>query len=167
MIFSELNKITHSVWHLPKFIQRDYVREYTSLLKSFNANGLLKGSDSQWILNNLDLDATHGLVDPTTIVSTKQTNLNRMIESIKIINSGKTQSEIAQPTFFTQDINLNTSSLSSADEKVIDLDLPFNKQIQKLCDEIIKYANERYEVDDWKLYVRNHNFYPHIGLNLK
>ena len=92
MIFSELNKITHSVWHLPKFIQSDYVREYTSLLKSFNANGLLKGSDSQWILNNLDLDATHGLVDPTTIVSTKQTNLNRMIESIKIINSRKTQS---------------------------------------------------------------------------
>ena len=160
MIFTESNKITHSVWHLPKFIQRDHVRDYISLLKSFSADGLLGGSDSQWILNNLDLDATHGLVDPTTIVSTEQTNLDKMRESIKLINSGKTQSEIAPPTFFTHDINLNDSSLSPAHKKVIDLDLPFNKQIQKLCDEIIKYANEKYEVDDWKLYVRNHNFYP-------
>tara|TARA_B100000287_G_scaffold434474_1_gene499012 strand:+ start:181 stop:1182 length:1002 start_codon:yes stop_codon:yes gene_type:complete len=149
----ESNKVTHSVWHLPKFIQRDHVREYTSLLKSFSANGLLNRDESEWILNNLDLDATQGLVNPNTIPS----QLDEMAKSIKNLNSGKVQLESA--SLFSHDIILY-ESLTPEYKKIIDLDLPFNKQLQKLSDEIIKYANEKYEVDDWKLYIRSHNFYP-------
>jgi hypothetical protein len=158
--FKESNKVTHSVWHLPKFIQRDHVREYTSLLKSFSADGLLGRNEAEWILNNLDLDATQGLVNPNIIPSW----LDRMVENIKILNSGKAQSGSAST--YTHDIILRESltnvikNLSPEYKKIIDLDLPFNKQLQKLSDEIIKYANEKYEVDDWKLYIRSHNFYP-------
>ena len=154
IIFKESNKVSHSVWHLPKFIQRNHVREYTSLLKSFSADGLMGGGEAEWILNNLDLDATQGLVNPNIIPS----RLDRMVESIKNLNSGKTQRKSAST--YTHDVILNTSSLTPEYKKIIDLDLQFNKQLQKLSDKIIKYANEKYEVDDWKLYIRSHNFYP-------
>ena len=132
IIFKESNKVSHSVWHLPKFIQRNHVREYTSLLKSFSADGLMGGGEAEWILNNLDLDATQGLVNPNIIPS----RLDRMVESIKNLNRGKTQPESAST--YTHDVILNTSSLTPEYKKIIDLDLKFNKQLQKLSDKIIK-----------------------------
>jgi len=152
MIFTESNKITNTVWHISNYFDRSQVREYVSNLKSLSLEGKLTQLNCQWLLANLDLDAIQGLVDPTTIVNTKKDTLETFIESIEIINTGKNHPD-GPHTFYIHNTDLDMAMTT-------DLNLSFNKQIQKLSDEIIKYANKKYEVDDWKLASRNHTLYP-------